>query len=141
MVYAQINNGIIVNAIVVDENTPLELFSQGYDNFIRVDELSPVPGKGWSYDGSSFSAPAQSNEIPDVTPRQIRQALVLMGVSLTDINNALNSLPEPQKTLAMVEWEYSIAFQRHRPLVESVGVMLGWSSGQLDSLWRLAATL
>jgi hypothetical protein len=79
--------------------------------------------------------------VADVTPRQIRQALILSGVSLADITAALATLPEPTKSLAITEWEYSIAFQRSRPLVASVGSMLGWTSQQLDDLWRFAATL
>jgi hypothetical protein len=84
---------------------------------------------------------AAPEPIPDVTPRQIRQALILSGISLQDIDNALATLPEPTKSLAMTEWEYSIAFQRNRPLVASVGQMLGWTSEQLDDLWLMAATL
>lgn len=80
-------------------------------------------------------------EIPDVTPRQIRQALILSGVSLQSITDALATLEEPTKSLAMAEWEYSIAFQRNRPLVASVGQMLGWTSEQLDNLWLFAGTL
>lgn len=85
-------------------------------------------------------APA-SEVISDVTPRQIRQALILSGVSMSSIDSALNSLPEPTKSLALTEWEYSIAFQRHRPLVAQVGQMLGWNNSQLDALWKFAATL
>lgn len=80
-------------------------------------------------------------QIPDVTPRQIRQALILSGVSINDIEAALDSLPEPLKSLARVEWEYSISFQRNRPLVSQVGALLGWTSDQLDNLWRFAASL
>jgi hypothetical protein len=79
--------------------------------------------------------------LPDVTPRQMRQALILSGVSLTDIDAALDSLPEPTKSLAKIEWEYSIAFKRLNPLVASVGQILGWTSQQLDDLWKLAGTL
>jgi hypothetical protein len=78
---------------------------------------------------------------PNVTPRQIRQALILSGVSISDIEAALLSLPEPQKSLAKTEWEYSIAFERDRPLVASVAQMLGWTPEQLDALWLFAGTL
>lgn len=142
MIYAQIKDGVISNTIVADEETPLSLFAEGFDSLVRVDELSPRPGPGWTYDGAHFSAPAvEVAPIADVTPRQIRQALTLMGVSMASIAAALASLPEPQRSLAQIEWEYSIAFQRHRPLVESVGLMLGWDSAQLDALWRFAASL
>ena len=79
--------------------------------------------------------------IPDVSPRQIRTALILSGVSLTDIDTALNSLSEPMKSIAKIEWEYSVSFQRDRDLVNSVGQMLGWTSDQLDALWHLAGSL
>jgi hypothetical protein len=89
----------------------------------------------------SYAKAPAAEVIADVTPRQIRQALILKGVSLAQIDTALNSLPEPTKSLALAEWEYSTAFQRHRPLVAQVGQMLGWSSNDLDSLWKFAATL
>jgi hypothetical protein len=94
---------------------------------------------GYSYDGSSFSPVAE--KIEDVTPRQMRQALILSGVSLSQIDDAINSLPEPTKSLAMVEWEYSVAFQRHRPIVAQVAQMLGWNDAQLDALWKMAKIL
>lgn len=85
--------------------------------------------------------PSPTIIIADVTPRQIRQALILSGVSLATIEAALNSLSEPTKSLAIAEWEYSNIFQRNRPLVASVGQMLGWTNQQLDDLWLFAATL
>lgn len=57
MVYAQIKDNKVVNTIVVNEDTPLELFSEGYDYFLRIDEMSPRPAIGWSYDGEEFTAP------------------------------------------------------------------------------------
>lgn len=143
MVYAQIKDSIVTNIIIIDDESLVSLFSEGYDSIVQIDEITPTPGPNWSYDGENFAAPVPvvDTSIPDVTPRQMRQALILMGVSLSQITDALNSLPEPQKSLAQVEWEYSISFQRHRPLVENVGAMLGWTSNQLDNLWRFAATL
>lgn len=78
---------------------------------------------------------------PDVTPRQCRQALILSGVTMQQITDALNTLPSPQKELALAEWEYSTMFIRSNALVTSVGLMLGWTDQQLDDLWLLAATL
>lgn len=59
MIYAQINNGKVINTIVVDSTTPLDLFSREYDYFFRIDLLSPMPGINWIYDGQNFSAPPQ----------------------------------------------------------------------------------
>jgi hypothetical protein len=80
-------------------------------------------------------------ELEDVSPRQIRQALVLSGITMSSINAALDTLPEPQKDLAHIAWEFSQIFIRSEPLVNAVGQMLGWTSEQLDDLWKLAATL
>lgn len=80
-------------------------------------------------------------DLPDVTPRQIRQALILSGVNLAEIDQAIDDLPEPTRSLAKAEWEYSNAFERNRPLVAQVAAMLGWTPEQLDQLWILAGTL
>lgn len=79
--------------------------------------------------------------IPNVTPRQIRQALIISGVDLNTIEAAIDSMPEPQRSLARTEWEYSTAFERNRPLVAQVGQLLGWTDTQLDTLWVMAGTL
>lgn len=95
----------------------------------------------WTEKLAEYAKPPVTTEFPDVTPRQIRQALILSGVSMSQITDALNTLPEPMKSLANAEWEYSNSFQRTRPLVASVGQMLGWSSTQLDALWKFAGSL
>lgn len=88
-----------------------------------------------------LAAYSTTKPIPDVTPRQIRQALILSGVSLSSIDSAIAGLPSPMNDLAAAEWEYSIAFERNRPLVIEVATMLGWTSAQLDALWILAGSL
>lgn len=55
--YAQISNGIVVNVIVLNDQTLVSLFSQGFDYFIEVDQLPGSPGIGWTYDGNNFYPP------------------------------------------------------------------------------------
>jgi hypothetical protein len=57
MVYAQIKDGIIKNMIVLEDESIKHLFSEGFDHFVRVDELNPVPCIGWAYDGVFFTKP------------------------------------------------------------------------------------
>lgn len=78
---------------------------------------------------------------PNVTPRQIRQALVLSGVSMESVDAAIASLPEPMHSMAKIEWEYSTMFIRSNKFVAQIGYLLGWNSSQLDNLWQLASTL
>lgn len=110
---------------------------------IPVGQLSlpdDTPESVWEQKIAEYAQPVPK-VIPDVTPRQIKQALVLSGVSLEMIDSALATLPEPTKSLALIEWNESNMFVRSRPLVASVGQMLGWTSQQLDDLWLFAGTL
>lgn len=86
-------------------------------------------------------AVAPTPTIQPITARQIRLQLLYMGISLGDIDTALNSLPEPQKSLALVEWEFASTFDRSHALVDFVGATLGWTSEQLDQLWLAAVQL
>lgn len=95
----------------------------------------------WADRLSTFAKPPPVTAIPNVSPRQIRQALILQGISLSQIETALDGLPEPTRSLAKIEWEYSVGFVRANPLVAQVAVILGWTPEQLDALWVFAGSL
>lgn len=57
MIFAQILNGVVQNTIVLDDMKLASLFSQGFDHFVRIDNLELVPSIGWSYDEENFSPP------------------------------------------------------------------------------------
>lgn len=135
MLFAFINDNKIVK-IEEYENSSLIIDSHMVQQVIEITSISPQPKIGWLYSNGVLKA-----NIPDVTPRQIRQALILNGVSVDMIEAALNSLPEPNRSLAITEWEYSTMFLRSNKLVSAIGQMLGWGSGQLDALWLMAAKL
>lgn len=101
-----------------------------------------TPEYVWQEKLQAAAKPPQAPALPDVTPRQLRQAIILSKiVTIEQIEAAMNGLPEPTRSLALVEWEYSIAFKRYNPLVLAVGQLLGWTSDQLDDLWRFAGSL
>lgn len=132
--YALIRNGAVQSILDTDKDKSefpdIEEFLVPCDDTVKCNQV---------YDGQSFVVSPPF--FPDVTARQMRQALILSGVSLSMIDDALNSLPEPTKSLAKVEWEYSNMVQRNRPLVAQVSQMLGWNNAQLDALWLLAGSL
>lgn len=76
-----------------------------------------------------------------VSPRQMRVALITNGISLQDIEDVLNSLTEPQQSIARVTWEYSIEFNRNNPILTGLAPMLGLTEQQVDDLFILASTL
>jgi hypothetical protein len=76
----------------------------------------------------------------EVTMRQARLALAGAGL-LSAVNAAINSMPEPQKTAALIEWEYSTVVKRSQPLVQSLVPILGLTEAQIDTLFIQATTL
>ena len=76
----------------------------------------------------------------EVTMRQARLALLDAGL-LSSVQPAITSLPEPDKTKAQIEWEYSNALQRSNPFVTVLGTALGLNSEALDNLFITAAKL
>ena len=136
MKYAHVLNNTI-NEIV--ESDPFTLFVPGYAaQFIEVaDEVQA----GWKLIEGEWQAPEPVVYIPqEVTMRQARLALLENGL-LSNVQPAINSLPEPDKTKAQIEWEYSNALQRSNPFVSVLGAALGLSSQDLDDLFIQASTL
>ena len=92
-------------------------------------------GAGWD------TAMIRPIAVPQVvTMRQARLALLNDGI-LGDVDIALASLQEPDKSEATIEWEYSQTVERNRPFVALLGDALGLDDTQLDDLFILAATL
>jgi hypothetical protein len=76
----------------------------------------------------------------EVTMRQARLALSAAGL-LAAVDAAISAMPEPQKTGARIEWEYSGAVQRNKPLVLALAPALGLTEAQIDELFIQAAAL
>lgn len=133
--FAFVNNNT-VQKIELHESLGNIPDSYQYQTVIDVTDAQREVQVGWTWERNRLVY-----KLPDCTPRQIRQALVLAGVSMEQIELALNAMPEPMRTLAKIEWEYSTAFIRSNTLVENVGLMLGWTPEQLDALWITAGRL
>lgn len=57
MIFACVKSGTVVNTIVASQafiDAATDIVAQ-YDSIVRVDALSPTPGVGWSYNGTTFA--------------------------------------------------------------------------------------
>ena len=86
--------------------------------------------------------------LPPVTNQQLRSALVLMSFQQNKpqlhpdaIKAYIETLPEPNRSLALQQWEYSNEMLRNNPLVNSFAGGLGLTQQDLDDLWVFARTL
>lgn len=75
-----------------------------------------------------------------VTMRQARLALLGAGF-LSQVEDAINSMPEPHRSAAKITWEFSGEVQRHNGLVSQLGPALGLTEKQLDQLFIQASKL
>ena len=156
MLIVRTADGLVIfdNAISLDnqgcEGVGWKCDSVTSDEHFTVQHL-PIqdfkPNK-WVWNGTtcvqnpSYETPPPTPvQIPqEVTMRQARLALLENGL-LVNVQPAINSLPEPDKTKAQIEWEYSNALQRGNPFVDVLGAALGLSSQDLDDLFIQASAL
>lgn len=82
----------------------------------------------------------QKREGMVVSMRQCRLALLADG-TLANVDVAIASLPEPDKSAAQVEWEYAATVQRTSPFVASLGMAIGYDDAKMDALFEAAADL
>lgn len=111
------------------DNTDLPFSVIGQGEIVEADTVTwPAP-------------PAPPIHIPTaVTMRQARLALLAAGL-LPSVDAAIAALPEPQKSAAKIEWEYSQEVQRHNGFVSVLAPALGLSDAQIDALFVAAQTL
>jgi hypothetical protein len=53
--FAVVTSGVVTQVVT---GLPAKISAQ-YPGAIRIDNLNPMPGVGWTYDGSTFTAPSK----------------------------------------------------------------------------------
>src|SRR5690606_441239 len=67
-----------------------------------------------------------SVSIPQIlTSRQLRLSLLNKEIDLNQINTVLETLPEPLRTEAKINWEYAGSFERQNSLLLQVAQIFG----------------
>lgn len=108
-------------------------------------ELHSYPVEGWHWfagldQAMSYFAALAGADAVRVKQRQARLYLFNHGY-LAQVESALQGLPEPQRTTALIEWEYASDIERTNPLVSAVAAILGWSTEQVDLFFAEASAL
>lgn len=137
--YACIKAGIVGNVVIGDAAFAAAIASQ-WDQVVELtDGVSAGPGD--TFAAGVFARSAPPVVVPEaVTMRQARLALFAAG-KLADVDAAIDALPEPAKTAARIEWDYSNELQRGNPLVAALTPALGLTSEHVDALFIAASAL
>jgi hypothetical protein len=76
-----------------------------------------------------------------VTKLQLKLQLTLSGFDLALIDNAINQLPEPQRSLTSISWNDATLFERNNQLLISLATQLGLTSLDLDNIFISASNI
>lgn len=75
-----------------------------------------------------------------VSMAQARHALLEAGL-LVAVNTAIDSMPEPQRSVAKIDWQFRATVERASTLVQHLGPAIGLDDAGLDALFIRAAAL
>lgn len=79
--------------------------------------------------------------LEDISPRQIRLALLSLGITEEMVDTAISKLSSPEKDQAMIAWKFSTSFVRTYPAISMIGLILGLNEEELDKVWKIGITL
>lgn len=142
--FAIINNNLVEEIKTLTELEYHEL-AKTSQLIIDISSLNPIPQVGWILNGNTLVENTSATVVVPsyVTPRQIRIALIMSGNQsiLDSIPTVIASLPEPNRSIATITWEYSNEVFRNNPLLNLLAPALGVTSEDLDNLFILAKTI
>ncbi len=134
MRHAQIENGVVINVILV--NDPADVPGL----FLVASETAAI---GDLYANGAFTpAPPAPPVVPqEITMRQAREVLIRAGL-IDSVTPMLEAITEPlERAIAINYWERSNTVQRRNPFVLTLGPALGLNAAQIDALFIQGAAL
>lgn len=109
--------------------TPLEIFNiKGHPN---IQECLSVLGEGYIYDGGDL--PLEPIPPETVTQWQIRRWLIANGISMTTIEQMIDSIDDNLKREQLrIDWEYAQSVKRSHPILIEFATSLGMDEKAID---------
>lgn len=77
----------------------------------------------------------------ELTPRQIRLALIQSWISLSNIDAMIDNMKEPNQSVIRTLREYSLSYSRDDEMLIQFATTLWMNEEQLDNLFILGSTL
>ena len=114
------------------------------DRYIDGANVYEWDGFAWSIASMSISdKEAAASGVPaSVSARQIRLYLVRQGIQLSQVDAAIDAIPDAQaREECRVEWDYAPYVNRAHPMLIPLAAALGLSESQVDEAFREAAGL
>jgi len=75
-------------------------------------------------------------KIPEsISQMKLRKQLIISGISISSIDDLIQSLPQPNRDLIYTMWEYAAVFDRNNPELNAMAQMLQITSEQLDEIF------
>ena len=108
---------------------PIPLADDGAPRAVPTGEAPECPdGKVLTYSRVGWQlVDAPEQEAPQsVTRRQMHRWLVKAGVSLDGIRAKLSALPEPDRSLALIDFD-AATYEQNNPLLQSLAAQMGLS--------------
>jgi hypothetical protein len=76
----------------------------------------------------------------EITRRQFKIALAVLGKNEQDILNGIDQLPEPQRTIARISYKEAGTFERYNPELITVATMyLNMGEDDIDEVFKIGS--
>ena len=134
-----------------------------YTRTVEVDEMAALPDHGTSIEppataegefarwlGGAWEVltelppppPAPAPVLPPLSRRQLRLALLSIGVTAGDVEAHIAAIADPvDRAAALIEWQDAGSYDRDHPLLLDVAAAMELPPEQVDALWIWAAGL
>lgn len=126
------------HGLIIDEN----------DNIVSIDNLDYIAylrngGEVKQTDKEIENDYIKSFSVPqELTRSQLRQALLIKGISETNIVAAINAIQnELNRNIMLIKWEDQPTYRRQNEDLKSIGAALNLSDKDINEIFELGATL
>ncbi|MCQ1856204.1 hypothetical protein NOJ16_33800, partial [Neorhizobium galegae] len=78
-------------------------------------------------------------QFPPLTPIDFKLGMLTLNITPDQIDDIIEKMPEPDRTIAKIYWTSARKFLRDDPLIEEIAAIMGKTSDEIDAAWRYAS--